>query len=215
MNADIVFVLDISNSINSSNLRVELDFEAKFVHNLTIGPDDDRVATVLFGSRAHERFTFSNYPFHDTLLYAVKDLKKYSLYVRQRYGLQTTNTAEGLKYARTLFESDKRPSSTLLRIAIVLSDGVSNNSTHTIEEARKLHNLEPPVLVYGIGVGDKVNEAEMTEIAGNPNHYTHLYDFQPSKFDKVRDQFLTDICCNGKFCFDWAIFLICFWSLIM
>ena len=164
MNADIVFVLDISHSINDSDLRAALDFEAKFVQNLTIGPDDDRVATVLFGGNAHERFTFSNYTCHDTLLYAVKDLKKYSIYVRRQPGLQTTNTAEGLKYARTLFESDKRPSSTLLRIIIVLSDGLSNNSTRTIEEAKKLHNLEPPVLVYGIGVGDKVNEGEMRAI---------------------------------------------------
>ena len=214
MNADIMFVLDISHSISDVDLIAALDFEAKFVQNLTIGPDDDRVATVLFGGNAHERFTFSNYTFYDTLLYAVKDLKKYSIYVRQQ-GLQTTNTAEGLKYARTLFESDKRPSSTLLRIIIVLSDGLSNNSTRTIEEAKKLHNLEPPVLVYGIGVGDKVNKDEMREIASDPNHYTHLDDFQPSKFDKVREQFLTDICCNGKLCFDWAIFLICFWSLIM
>ena len=46
MNADIVFVLDISNSINDSELRAALDFEAKYVQNLTIGPDDDQVATL-------------------------------------------------------------------------------------------------------------------------------------------------------------------------
>ena len=41
MNADIVFVLDISHSIYDVDLRAVLDFEAKCVQNLTIGPDDD------------------------------------------------------------------------------------------------------------------------------------------------------------------------------
>ena len=56
MNADIMFVLNISHSIHEADLTGVLDFEAKFVQSLTIGPDDDRVATVLFGGNAHKRF---------------------------------------------------------------------------------------------------------------------------------------------------------------
>ena len=210
MNVDIVFVLDISHSIGTNELGTVLDFEEKFVKNLTIGPDNIRVGTVLFGSDAHVEFNLSTHTTKQKLLCAIRDLAATTDKKRFRY--QTTNTAKGLQKTRELFESDRRPSSTVLRVAVVLSDGKSNNYTTTAKEAENLRNLS--VLVYAIGVGSKVNDTEMKGIASVPNHYTHLKDFDPKKFDFVRKNYTNDMCVIGKYiiCLLRLIITYCFYA---
>ena len=198
---DIVFVLDISHSIFIHQLDAVLDFEKKFVKNITIGPYDTRVGTVLFGTHAHKAFNMSAHTTKQKLLCAIGDLAKAYSDIRGKNGVQRTNTAEGLQKTRELFESDRRP---VLRVAVVLSDGKSTVNT-TLEEAEKLRNLS--VLVYAIGVGSKVNDTEMKEIAGVPNHYTHLKDFDPKKFDCVRKNYTNDMCVIGNY-------IICLFRLI-
>ena len=83
----------------------------------------------------------------------------------------------------------------MLKVSIVLSDGGSQNKTSTLIEAKKLQALS---LVDAIGVSDSVDETEMIKIAGDASHYTHLKDFDPDGFDRVRTRFIKDICCNGK-----------------
>ena len=48
VNTDIIFLLDISGSISKPDLKKVVGFETQFVQNLNIGPDNDRVGTVLF-----------------------------------------------------------------------------------------------------------------------------------------------------------------------
>ena len=196
VNSDIMFVLDIASSIDDTELTEVLEFVADFVNNMTIGPDDTRVGAIVFGRDAHTQFNFSTYSNKKSLLNAIRvDLKNFSHGIRNN-NIQTTYTNRGLKEAVKAFERDHRPDNcTVLKVSIVLSDGGSQNKTSTLIEAKKLQALS---LVYAIGVSDSVDETEMIKIAGDASHYTHLKDFDPDGFDRVRTRFIKDICCNGK-----------------
>ena len=189
-----MFVLDISHSLMDESLDKTLVFLAEFAQNLTIGPLDNRVGVVVFGDRGHVIFTMSEHENKDDLLGAIKGLKNYTQYVRNGE-VQNTNTSHGLKETISIFQSDARTSNTVFRVAIVLSDGVSDDPDATIREAAKLRNLS--VLVYAIGVGD-VNEEEMRAIASDSHRYTHLDHFDSEQFKAVRNKYIKDLCLNGN-----------------
>ena len=196
VNADFLFVLDISSSIIDKHLNVVFHFVGEFAKDLTIGHLDDRVGVVVFGDHGHVMLNLSKHQNKDSLLHALKQLQT-DVHKIRRDEVQNTNTVEGLTQAISVFQSDTRQSNTVYRAAIVLSDGVSDDPGATIRVAEELHSLTPPVLVYAIGVGG-VNEEEMIAIAGDVNHYTHLGDFNTEEFDGVREDYLRDICLNGK-----------------
>ena len=85
-----------------------------------------------------------------------------------------TQAAEGLcllKYR------DWRPSVSVLRIAVVLTDGMSNQESTTCmingilgtvnSTAREIHNFVPPITVFAVGVSNYVRE-ELDAIATDP-----------------------------------------------
>ena len=187
--------MDISDSVTRNYLRAMLDFVTKFVESLPIGPRDDRVGAVVFGDNSHVMFTMSEHDNKNDLLLAIKGLEDD---IRDIRGTQQTNTAEGLSETLAAFQSDTRPSDTVFRVAIVVSDGVSDNPDATKEEAEKLHTLNPRVHTYAIGIGT-VDVDEMNAIAGDRNNYTHIDGFDPSELFIVMSKFLRDICLKGNF----------------
>jgi hypothetical protein len=193
VNVDIMFVLDISGSLKDKHLDEVFDFMTKFVKNLTIGPRNDRVGAVVFGDYAHVMFTMSEHSNKQKLLSAIKELEKDAKNVR-RGETQNTNTSHGLTETLATFVSDARQSHTVFRVAMVLSDGVSDDPDSTVREAAKLRNFS--VLVYAIGVGD-VNDKEMRAIASDRHRYTHLDDFDSEQFEAVRNSYFNDICLNA------------------
>ena len=199
MNADFMFVLDISDSIIDEYLDKVLDFVGEFVEYMSIGPMDDRVGVVVFGDSGNVMFTMSEHQNKTNLSTALGRVEAKVNKIRDK-NIQQTNTADGLTETIDVFNSDirePRQSNTVYRAAIVLSDGVSNDHDATIREAKELHSLTPPVLVYAIGVGG-VNEEEMNAIASDCNHYTHLDNFDPEGFHRVRKNYLEDICLIGN-----------------
>ena len=192
MNADFMFVLDISHSIIDEYLKRVYNFVDEFVRYMFIGPFDDRFGVVVFGDHGHVMFKMSEHQSQNWLNRLRDDVE-----IIRDSGVQQTNTADGLTKAISLFQSDIRQSNTVYRAAIVLSDGVSDDYDATIRAAEELHSLTPPVLVYAIGVG-RVNEEEMIAIASDSNHYTHLDNFDPKGFHQVRENYLEDICLIGN-----------------
>ena len=199
MNADIMFVLDMSHSISPANLNKEFGFVEEFARSLTIGRLDDRVGVVLFGYQAHVMFNMSQHDNKHDLLQAIEGLENYAL-DQQRGRTQNTNTSHALTETIDVFKSDirePRQSNTVYRVAIVVSDGKSDSCVATIKAAQKLHSITPPVLVYTIGIG-KVDKDEMRAIAGDYDHYTHLNNFDRDGLRRLRKQQFEDICLNGN-----------------
>ena len=206
VNADIIFLLDISGSITTPDLEKVVDFETQFVQNLNIGPDNDRVGTVLFGRHAYEVFNFSSYQDRDDVLAAVRGVYNFTLKVREGDKYLPTNMAAGLCSVWNSFKSDERDSTTVFRIAIVMSDGLAQdhnlfndcNNWTTSTAASEIHQLIPPVFVYVIGISNFVDEDQLRSITTAGSHYFHLDNFDLDSLRNVGESLLNDICWKGK-----------------
>ena len=186
-------MLDASNSIEDEDFRKVKNFSKEFVEEMTIGPNDDRVGIITYGSEAEIVFNLSNTTNKTDLLNAIE-------HITHKRG--ATNTVDALCKLQYGF-NESRISTTVLRIAIVMTDGRStvhdsNNICHqnTLEAAAAVHNLQPPVLVYAIGVSDNVNVEELEAIATTVNMTNFIPNF--TSLQPLVDHYIDDICWKGK-----------------
>ena len=104
-----------------------------------------------------------------------------------------TNTADGLC---TLSRQDWREDGGVLKLAIVLTDGVSNRNSdncggnNTKHMANLIHKKNSDVLVFAIGVGTQINKTELNVIASRRHLTSHLrnYDRVPQMSETFRYQ---------------------------
>ena len=187
-------MLDTSRSIEDEDFMKVKRFSKEFVEEMTIGPNDDRVGIITYGNEAEIVFNLSNTTNKTDLLNAIEHN------VTHKRG--ATDTAEALCKLQYGF-NESRISTTVLRIAIFMTDGDStvhdrNNICHqnTLEAAAAVHNLQPPVLVYAIGVSDNVNVEELEAIATTVNMTNCIPNF--TSLQPLVDHYIDDICWKGK-----------------
>ena len=198
VNADIFFVLDMSNSIKRLEFEPVREFMRKFVTGMRIGPNATQIGAIAFGTEARVLFYLSTYSTSNDSVNAIENITFNS-------ALQGTATADGIckliKHGLTVEHGYRRNSATVFKIAIIMSDGKSNiKSTecgwNIRQAANKLHKLEPQVLVYAIGIGNNNNEDELIMIATDERHYAHITEF--SSLPKLQESYADDICRRGK-----------------
>ena len=59
--ADIVFILDASGSVGSTNFRTQLDFVKKMIAGFYIGPQETQVGMFTFDGSVHPQFYLNKY----------------------------------------------------------------------------------------------------------------------------------------------------------
>ena len=199
MNLDIFFVLDGSGSIGSTDFSQVRQFEHDFVEQLTVGPQDNQVGTIVFSTASEVVFYLNTYDNSNDVLNQILAIP---------YPGGSTNTADGLcKLVRYGFADGNgaRPASgAVFRIAIVMTDGRSNEESsecqwNTLQAAEAVHELDPPVLVYVIGVTDSVNVDELNAIATSPDFVTHISSFDPHIIQEVQESHTDEVCNRGSF----------------
>ena len=193
VNSDIFFVLDVSASIGKENFTKIQKFEHDFVQNLTIGPNDNQVGTIIFDHNATTVFKLNDYNNTECVLNAINKIPFRAKYTnvkdalcRLKEGYQCGNGARNL--SRSVF-----------RIAIVLSDGMSNHCEsdcgwYSIDEAAAAMR-DLGVLVYVIAVG-RFDYSELEKIASRvPGAVTKLEDFN---LTRGQEKIFDDVCKRGK-----------------
>ena len=153
-----MLVLDESGSITKPNFDKMLDFSEDLVNALNIGPAEALVSFLTFSASTTVHFDFHTYSTKSQVISAIQ---------RVPYNDGGTNTADALRTARTHYSPTYGQRSNALSLAIVLTDGYSNNKASTLVEAQNL--LNHGVTVYCIGIGSNLDEDELKAIASNPN----------------------------------------------
>ena len=187
---DTVFVLDTSGSIGSGNFQEVRTFTRDFADVLLRNESDtsyNKIGIVLFQSSASvTRALNSSVIPREDLLNLIENLP---------YTGGGTNTAAGLEIMRT---QEWRDQISTVRLAIVLTDGRSNDFTATINAARRVHEHAPSILVFAIGVGSGPNMEELREIASGPEFVASLASFDHSLFSSTVASFSYRICNTGE-----------------
>ncbi|XP_062574789.1 cartilage matrix protein-like [Saccostrea cucullata] len=159
--ADIVFVLDSSGSVGEDNFEKMKNFTMDIVDEFTVGPDAVQFGIVIFSTPVTGAFSLNKYDNAKELKEAISEIE---------FEDGETHTGKALEFLRQKSFSTKegaRTSQKVPKIAIVITDGHSTHKEKTLEEATKLK--VQGVEIFTIGVGDEVDEDELTKMASNKN----------------------------------------------
>ncbi|KAM9488327.1 collagen alpha-6(VI) chain [Clarias gariepinus] len=155
--ADIVFIVDVSDSIAFSNYRLVRDFLHRMINGLEITSDGVRVGMVLYSDTPTADFYLNTFDNKDDILQYIKLLP---------FKGGESKTSKALKFAKDkLFtnETGSRRDVGVQQIAVVITEGDSlDNVTKQATELRR-----SGVQVYALGV-TKDNVEQLKEIASYP-----------------------------------------------
>lgn len=118
--ADIIFVLDESGSIGTTNFNLMKSFLSQLVDRLDI---DTRVGVVTFSSGVRSRFNLGTHSSVAAVKAAISSIT---------FSNGGTNTAAALAHVRTsMLTSSAGDRSNVPNVVVVLTDGRSNNAAAT------------------------------------------------------------------------------------
>ncbi len=214
---DLIFVLDSSGSINDDdphNYDQVLGFVHNFVSQLAIGPDANQVGVIIFGVQEEIVFNLSTYSNKSSLLQAINAVP----YLRGG----ATNTGDALRTMGDVgfsMEAGARvDDNAIFRFGIVLTDGHSNEGEPLVNVTAHVHEINPPILVYAIGVGTGYDLDELKLIASEPRFIDLLQSFDAILFQQSQDERIYEICFKGMYqlliivsaCICWYYLELCF-----
>ena len=181
---DVVFVIDTSGSIGSSRFELIREFTANITTELINSSPDSAVGVILFASSAYLHFNLQTYTSLNALLSAIYNLP---------YSSGGTDTAEALNLLLTTAQNGalglRNDSS---KVAIVITDGHSNNHYATSSAADALHasNIFD---VYAVGVGG-ADQNELEAIASSPEFVFFTSSFDNTGLQELLDTLLQQLC---------------------
>ncbi|KAI5606554.1 collagen alpha-6(VI) chain, partial [Silurus asotus] len=168
---DIVFIVDVSDSISGLNSKLVRDFLHRMINGLNVNRTDTvRVGMVLYSDTPTAEFYLNTFDYKD-------DILQYIQLLPFRGG--KSNTSKALKFAREKVftkETGSRRDFGVQQIAVVITEGDSlDNVTVQATELRR-----SGVQVYALGV-TKDNVEQLKEIASYPSNSIYPSDFQDMK----------------------------------
>ncbi|WAR10991.1 MATN1-like protein [Mya arenaria] len=165
--ADIMFLLDGSDSIDQREWKLERDFVARMVNSLNISPGTINVGFTVYSSDIDQHVGLR--PFKPRLV-----LNAMAKNLARPTGI-ATNTARGIAKVREAFRNQSPERANSPKIMIVITDGSSENPAETIRQAGLAK--QDGIKIITVGVGKNIFEEELREIATNKQKYYNSPDF--------------------------------------
>ncbi|XP_056010717.1 sushi, von Willebrand factor type A, EGF and pentraxin domain-containing protein 1-like isoform X2 [Ostrea edulis] len=184
--ADIVFILDSSGSVGAGNFQTMKKFFNGMVDGFQIGRNRVRIGSVPYSSSVHNTFQLNSYMSKSELKKKISEIP---------YDSGGTNTADAIKYVRIISFSRSYSRSSVAKIAVIITDGRSNDKSKTLSEARALRNSG--VTIISVGVGDGVDASELRGMASKESYVFDVSTFRA--LDSIRKK-LTETTCEVMAC---------------
>lgn len=156
--AEIVYCLDASGSIWGPDFQRQLTFVNDVNSVFQVSADRTRVGVLTFGDQPQDWFHLGDHHSEDQVAAAVSQI------TQSRGG---TNTASALARMREEFFHVSRVRDGVIKMAIVVTDGKSEDRDATAEEAARLKAAG--VHVFAVGVGRSVDRDELSAIGSQPS----------------------------------------------
>ena len=184
--ADIVFVLDSSASIHKEQFQQQLQFVEDVVDQFPISTNEIRVGLLTYSYHVYPAFNLSTFNSITSLKRGIQ---------RAKYAGQGTFTAQAIAYTREIMFSNKSGGrQNVPEIMIIITDGISENQTATISEAKTAKLKGIKIIVVGIGNG--VDKTELQTISSDPSSKFMINVNSYGKLDTIIDM-LAGKACTG------------------
>jgi len=180
-------VLDDSGSIRRDRFQMIREFTEQISRLLDIGTQRSLVGVILFSTTASIHFPVTQHTDASTLLPALNPGLPYS------GGGTNTNLALDLLRTAGLNGGALQLRPGFAHIAMVLTDGQSNNRGLTLTAASNLHASGIYDQVYAVGVSGAVAD-ELNAIASDPSFVFSIDNFDSTDFAALTQNITTQLC---------------------
>ncbi|XP_036979885.1 collagen alpha-1(XXI) chain isoform X1 [Acanthopagrus latus] len=153
---DLVFILDGSWSVEDVNFEIVKRWLVNITTSFNIGQKFTQVGVVQYSDDPFLEIPLGKHSSTKDLIKAMENIE---------YMGGNTNTGTAIKFATDkLFGLSERGPAGVSRIAVVLTDGKSQDEVLKAAEAAR----KKGVILFAIGVGSETEEAELKDIANKP-----------------------------------------------
>ena len=183
---DLVFLVDSSGSVGSTNFNKVKNFVASSLNKFHIGNRSTLVSVVTFSSKTHEEFKLNSFHHKLPMVNAIHGI---------RYDAGTTHTGDALRFVGSnIFQPSSGDRIDARNILVVITDGQSNNHVATIAQANHLkHNN---ILIISVGIGRGISKSELDGMASGSSYVLHVEDFDALRH--IYDTIHSIACLPGK-----------------
>nr|ALA16012.1 collagen-like protein-4 [Mytilus coruscus] len=174
--ADVLFILDTSGSIGQSNFTIMKNTAANIAGQFMIGKDNTQVGVDVFSHTVKTEIKLRQWNWLPLLRYYIKNIP---------YGSGGTKTYAALEHARkSSFTKPNGDRPDAQNIALVMTDGGSDNKDFTCAAAQKMR--DDGILVFAIPIGSNINEDEIKCIETDSSFRFAALNFEALKLSSFR-----------------------------
>ncbi|XP_068613230.1 collagen alpha-1(XXI) chain-like [Brachionichthys hirsutus] len=187
---DLVFILDGSWSVEDVNFEIVKRWLVNIATNFNIGQKFTQVGVVQYSDDPVLEIALGKYSSNKDLIKAMESIE---------YMGGNTRTGAAIKFAtEKLFGLSERGPAGISRIAVVLTDGKSQDEVLKAAEAAR----KKGVILFAIGVGPGTEEAELRDIANKP-FSTYVFSVEDYKaisriIQVIRQKLCEEIVCPAR-----------------
>lgn len=182
--ADVIFVLDASNSIWRPDFQRQIDFVKEISGMFRIGPNNTRVAVITYAAFPQFQFHLNDYSAKADILAAMDG-------VRQMGGYHTS-TPDAIRAMRERGFRVDGGRANVTRVGIVITDGRSDDPVKTEAEARRARHAG--IHLFAVGVGLDLDLQELEKIASSPSRYYTFTVESYSGLENIKDLLAIKAC---------------------
>uniref|UniRef100_A0A3P9IVS4 Collagen alpha-1(XXI) chain n=1 Tax=Oryzias latipes TaxID=8090 RepID=A0A3P9IVS4_ORYLA len=184
---DLVFILDGSWSVQDVNFELVKRWLVNITTTFNIGQKFTQVGVVQYSDDPILEIPLGKYSSNRDLITAMESIE---------YRGGNTRTGIAIKFATDkLFGLSERGPQGVSRIAVVLTDGKSQDEVLKVAEAARNNG----VILFAIGVGPQTEEAELRDIANKPSS-TYVFSVKDYKAISRIIQIIRQKLCEETVC---------------
>ncbi|NXC46075.1 CO6A6 protein, partial [Penelope pileata] len=178
--ADLVFLIDGSESISESSFSVMKTFMKEFVDNFVISKDKVRVGVVQYSHEPQKEFYLNEFFNNSVIKEQINRIEQLR---------SSTFTGKGLRFVQSLFEpaNGGRRNQGVSQNLVVITDGYSADSVDDAAMALRSNGIH----VFAVGVGI-VNSFELLRIAGDASRVFTVENFDALK--TIKRAIIDEVC---------------------
>ncbi|CAO2633740.1 Collagen alpha-4(VI) chain, partial [Lemmus lemmus] len=176
--ADIIFLIDGSESIAPKDFGKMKEFMERMVNQSNIGADEIQIGLLQFSSAPREEFTLNQYSSKVDMRRAISGVEQMN---------DGTRTGKALNFTLPFFGRSKGGRPGIHQYLIVITDGVSQDNVVLPAKALRDRNI----IIFAIGVG-AAQKTQLLEITNDQNKVFHEENFE--SLQSLEKEILYEVC---------------------
>ncbi|XP_052778428.1 uncharacterized protein LOC128215858 [Mya arenaria] len=181
---DLIIVLDSSESIQSENWPKMLDFTVSILKDADIDDDEVRVGVLSYRHNTTVEIHLDDYHNRDDLFNAIQSI---------RYVRGSTATGDAIQRMREdMFDFRHGDRPNVDNVCIVITDGDSDNYTHTVDQAKLARDNGIHIFAIGIALKNLTELKNIATPAPGDGNVLSIDDFD--HLESLRGKIFASIC---------------------